>query len=72
MERLFANYRDRQFLVNRSYQRKLVWTLDEKQFFVDSISNRYPVPIILLAEKSSKDAKGYEIIDGLQRLNFIF
>ena len=56
--------------VNRRYQRKLVWTLEEKQKLVESILNRYPIPAILLAEKD--DGSGHlEIIDGLQRLNAI-
>lgn len=28
-------------IVNRKYQRKLVWTLKEKQLFIDSIINKY-------------------------------
>ncbi len=50
--------------VNRRYQRKLVWTLTEKQQLVSSVLNGYPIPAVLLAEIDS----GYEIIDGLQRL----
>jgi len=50
--------------VNRRYQRKLVWTLAEKQKLVSSVLNGYPVPAVLLAERDN----GYEIIDGLQRL----
>jgi hypothetical protein len=50
--------------VNRRYQRKLVWTLTEKQQLVSSVFNGYPIPAVLLAERDD----GYEIIDGLQRL----
>lgn len=53
--------------VNRRYQRKLVWTLEEKQKLIDSILKDYPIPAILLAEKEGR----YEIIDGLQRLHAI-
>lgn len=56
--------------VNRRYQRKLVWTLEEKQKLVESILRRYPIPAILLAEKDDNPAH-FEIIDGLQRLNAI-
>jgi hypothetical protein len=31
VERIYGNYRDMRYLVNRRYQRKLVWTLDEKK-----------------------------------------
>lgn len=54
---------DRLF-VNRRYQRKLVWTLSEKQKLVSSVLKGYPIPAILLAEREGR----YEIIDGLQRL----
>lgn len=64
-------YRDDAFLVNRKYQRKLVWTLEEKQFLVDTVFRQYPIPMFLLAaEWCSGDVK-YEIIDGLQRLDAI-
>jgi len=56
--------------VNRRYQRKLVWTLEEKQKLVESILRKYPIPAILLAEKDD-DSGHLEIIDGLQRLNAV-
>ena len=63
-------FRENRLFVNRRYQRKLVWTLEEKQKLIDSILNRYPIPAILIAEK--EDVPGsYEIIDGLQRLHAI-
>ncbi|CAM3776885.1 DUF262 domain-containing protein [Castellaniella denitrificans] len=62
-------YREDKLFVNRRYQRKLVWTLEEKQRLIESIMKRYPIPAILIAERKSGD--GYEIIDGLQRLHAI-
>ena len=62
-------HRKNMLLVNRRYQRKLVWTIDEKQKLIDSILSKYPVPLILLA--SIEDGK-YEILDGMQRLNAFF
>lgn len=59
--------------MNRRYQRKLVWTLEEKRKLIDSILHDYPVPLILLAElRSGTHAGKFEIIDGMQRLNAIF
>ena len=69
IQRLYDWYQDNIFLVNRKYQRKLVWTMEEKQLFVDSILREYPVPLFLLVATS--DSR-YEIIDGMQRLNAIF
>lgn len=59
-------------MVNRRYQRKLVWGLEEKQAFIDSIANGYPIPLFLFAKSNYKDKECNEIIDGMQRLNAIF
>ncbi len=72
IERIFGNYQAWRYVVNRRYQRKLVWTLDEKCRFIDSILSGYPVPIVLLAERKSAGHSDFEIIDGMQRLNAIF
>lgn len=71
VERVYGNYAARRYVVNRRYQRKLIWTLEEKQKFIDSIVKGYPVPIILLAEASNKEGSSLEIIDGMQRLDAI-
>ena len=34
-------YRSDKFIVNRTYQRKLVWSIKEKQALVDSVLNKY-------------------------------
>ncbi len=66
-------YRSRSLLVNRKYQRKLVWTISEKERLIGSILKRYPIPLILLAERPQIHGSGkYEIIDGMQRFNAIF
>jgi hypothetical protein len=69
VEKTYGNYIANRYLVNRKYQRKLVWTLEEKRKFIDSILKGYPVPIILLAEVRKNERTVYEIIDGMQRLN---
>lgn len=58
-------------IVNRKYQRKLVWTYEEKRAFIDSLIKQYSVPLFLFA-KSQADNTKFEIIDGMQRLNAIF
>ncbi len=61
--------------VNRRYQRKLVWTLKEKQDFIDTVMRGYPVPLFLLVNTKQKvnglELEQKEIIDGLQRLEAI-
>lgn len=71
VERVFINYRDDKYVVNRRYQRKLIWTIEEKQSFIDSIIQGFPVPIILLAEPLGRQDGTLEIIDGMQRMNAI-
>ncbi|MGP2424822.1 GmrSD restriction endonuclease domain-containing protein [Yersinia sp. 2538 StPb PI] len=69
IQSLYSFYLSKTFLVNRRYQRKLVWTIDEKRSFIDSIMKGYPVPLVLLAEKITSNDRQLEIIDGMQRLN---
>lgn len=69
IQEAYRLYRDDCLLVNRKYQRKLVWSVDEKEYLVDSILSGLPVPLILLAQI---DQKRFEVVDGLQRLNAIF
>lgn len=72
LQQLYNQYLAGVYVVNRRYQRKLVWNVDEKQRLIDSIRNDLPVPLILLAEPRYEGSTVYEIIDGLQRLNAIF
>ena len=71
IESIYRQYRQNKFWVNRRYQRKLIWTLEEKQGFIDSVAQGYPVPIVLLAESANREPSTLEIIDGMQRLNAV-
>ncbi|HRO33187.1 MAG TPA: DUF262 domain-containing protein [Brevundimonas sp.] len=75
IQTVYRAYRDGVLLVNRQYQRKLVWTVAEKQRLIDSILRDYPLPLFLFAEKSPSSPDQpirWEIIDGMQRLNAVF
>lgn len=74
IQSLYRSYRDGSLIVNRQYQRKLVWTVVEKQRLIDSILKDYPLPLFLLADKGagSPGNSRLEVIDGMQRLNAIF
>ncbi|WP_457407384.1 GmrSD restriction endonuclease domain-containing protein [Streptomyces sp. TE12347] len=73
VQEAYRLYRDDSLLVNRRYQRKLVWAVSEKQLLIQSILDGYPIPLILLAERPEIHGAGrYEIIDGMQRLDAIF
>ncbi len=75
IQQVYEWYCEDELIVNRKYQRKLVWLLEEKRAFIDSILGDFPVPLFLLA--FYKEGEGevshrrYEIIDGMQRLEAI-
>ena len=64
-------YFNDQLYVNRCYQRKLVWSLDEKKLFINSLICGFPTPSVILNKAEGEGADYYEIIDGLQRLDAI-
>ena len=65
---IYSLYRAKKLKVNRRYQRKLCWTIEEKRNFIDTISSGFPVPLFLFAVDEDGN---YEIIDGMQRLDAI-
>lgn len=72
VSRIYELYKDELLYVNRRYQRKLVWTLQEKAAFVDTVLRGYPIPLILLVSfKDAENKQRYEVLDGLQRLDAI-
>lgn len=72
IQSMYAKYRKGIYIVNRRYQRKLVWTLMEKQKFIDSILNKYPVPLFLGVNFDHHEkGRCFEILDGMQRLHAI-
>lgn len=72
IQMVYTNYVNHKYLVNRRYQRKLVWAVEEKAAFIDSIIKSYSVPLFLLAQTYDKEKnEKFEIIDGMQRLNAI-
>lgn len=72
VQRMYAMYTAQRLFVNRRYQRKLVWSVEEKRSFIDTIRRGYPVPLFLMAEtQQSGQSPKLEIIDGMQRLNAI-
>lgn len=70
IQTIYSWFDEGKIFVNRRYQRKLVWTLFEKQKLIESILKKYPIPALFLAEKED-EVGTYEIIDGLQRLQAI-
>lgn len=72
VQELYTWYLEGRLVVNRRYQRKLVWTKEEKAHLIDTMARRFPLPLILLAEIVVDGHPKFEIIDGMQRLNAVF
>lgn len=72
IQQLYRWYLSDRFRVNRRYQRKLVWSVEEKRKLIDSIIKDLPIPLFLVAEVEVSGDIHYELIDGMQRLNAIF
>lgn len=77
VDNIMLMYINDHIFVNRKYQRKLVWNVQEKKDLIDSILRNIPIPALFLVESkvkqtdSDETVDAYEIIDGLQRLNAI-
>lgn len=57
------------YIVNEDYQREEVWSDKEKQYLIDSIVRKLPIPQIFVRVKSDIEL---EIVDGQQRLTSIW
>lgn len=66
---IYGMYTKDTLKINRRYQRKLVWSIEEKQAFIDSLIKGYPIPLIMVSKNQLDDS--FEVLDGLQRLNAI-
>lgn len=67
VEELYEWYLNDTLLVNRRYQRKLVWAIDEKKALISSLIKKYPIPLLLFVKADNQR----EILDGMQRLEAI-
>ena len=62
-------YKDKEIVINPSFQRLFRWTDSQKTRFIESLLLGIPIPPIFVVQ----DDKGiWELIDGLQRLSTIF
>ncbi len=50
------------------FQRRPVWSDEEKAFLIDSILRGYPVPEIYVQSSTNGPAVHYAVVDGQQRL----
>ena len=45
-EELYEWYLDDKLIINRRYQRKLVWSLEEKTALISSMTQQYHIPLL--------------------------
>ncbi len=66
-------YRNEQLDLDPSYQRRSVWSLKDRKFFLDTIFKNYPCPAVFLHKEINEDAGKliYHVVDGKQRLETI-
>jgi hypothetical protein len=56
--------------LNPPYQRRSVWTLNDRRFFLDTVFKHFPCPAIFLFQKPDRTLGKmiYHVVDGKQRL----
>lgn len=66
-------YQNGQLDLDPSYQRRSVWSLKDRKFFLDTIFKNYPCPAVFLHKEINEDAGKliYHVVDGKQRLETI-
>lgn len=58
--------------LNPPYQRKSAWTLEIRQYFLDTIFRNYPCPAVFIHNETDDNGKTiYNVVDGKQRLKTI-
>jgi len=58
-------YRNEQLDLDPSYQRRSVWSLKDRKFFLDTIFKNYPCPAVFLHKEINEDAGKliYHVVD---------
>jgi len=66
--------RDGSLQLNPPFQRRSVWKLGARSYFIDTLVRGLPVPLIFLRERIELDTQHVirEVVDGQQRLRTIF
>jgi hypothetical protein len=54
------------------FQRRSVWTVNDRRRLIQSIIDGYPVPSVFLYRRANNGRLVYDVIDGKQRLETIF
>lgn len=72
---LYNKIKDKEFILQPDFQRRLVWNADHKENFIETILLGYPFPEIYIADGEidvNEMKKETLVVDGQQRLDTIF
>lgn len=73
IQSIMSLFESKRLNLEPGFQRKSVWTINDRKKLMQSILQNYPLPSIFLYRRT--DAKGglmYDVLDGKQRLESIF
>lgn len=65
-------FRNHQIDLEPGFQRRSVWTTNDRRRLIQSITARYPLPSVFLYRRNRNGRLIYDVIDGKQRLETIF
>jgi hypothetical protein len=58
--------------LNPAYQRRSIWSNNDRRFFLDTVFRNYPCPAIFIHKSADKEERPiYHVVDGKQRLETI-
>jgi hypothetical protein len=72
IDQLTLMFRNRQIDLNPGFQRRSVWTTNDRRRLIQSIVDGYPIPSVFLYRRSTNGRIIYDVIDGKQRLETVF
>lgn len=64
--------KNHQVNLNPGFQRKSVWTANDRRRLIQSVLAGYPLPSVFLYQRSHNGRLVYDVIDGKQRLETLF
>jgi len=71
IEQFVVEARDGKLNLAPSYQRGDVWGTSSRQLLIESILRGIPLPSVILLKSPDSASRGYEVVDGKQRLTSI-
>ena len=72
IDQLSLMFKHRQINLDPGFQRKSVWTWNDRRRLIQSIVAGYPLPSVFLYQRNHNGRLVYDVIDGKQRLETIY